>query len=207
MPVVLMLVMGSALLVMYLILNRNSERDVRLLPPSVTYMGTHKVTVKPGSNNQRFYQDGTGTNKTHRFTCAEVSVIIKPNQELWVNGNLYGELRPSSEIFIEGGQVTTNGTPASVVSREVKYVPYNPANEETHTLLAGHEVIIRPGSTMKTRVGGLTRHTLKVGDVTLTIDEGRLIVNNVRHGFVQDGDRILIDHLKVFVNDERREPK
>lgn len=73
-----------------------------------TELGSHHVTVKPGSAFiSRSSFSGGGT-EIHQFTCGDVSVEIR-NNELIVNSVRYGELAPGVAVTVDHGAVFVGG--------------------------------------------------------------------------------------------------
>jgi hypothetical protein len=82
-------------------------------------------------------------------------------------------------------------------------------NEKNETDMGSHHVVIKPGSTFtssSTSSGGDTEiYQYSCGDVSVTIRNDELIVNNVKYGTLSAGDPVLIDNGKVFVANQERQ--
>ncbi len=82
-------------------------------------------------------------------------------------------------------------------------------NKEEVTDMGTHHVIVRPGcsftSSSSSSGGGSETYRFSCGEISVTIQNEELIVNNVKYGVLKSGERILIDNGKVFVADQERQ--
>ena len=74
--------------------------------------------------------------------------------------------------------------------------------------LGSHHVVVKPGSHSSSHSsrsgGGTDTHEFTCGDVSVTIKNETLIVNNIGYGNLKPGEAVLVDHGKVFVADQER---
>jgi hypothetical protein len=82
-------------------------------------------------------------------------------------------------------------------------------NEKSETKMGSHQVEVKPGSTMtssSSSTGGEENtYQYSCGDVSVTIQNENLIVNNMKYGLLKAGEPVLIDNGKVFVAGQKRE--
>ena len=82
-------------------------------------------------------------------------------------------------------------------------------NEKSETDMGSHHVVVKPGSTFtsssSTSSGNTESYRYRCGQVTVEIQNGHLIVNDVRYGEISPGVDILIDHGTVLVGGKQRE--
>lgn len=71
---------------------------------SETELGSHLVTVKPGSTLTSSSEFTFGNSTTYKYTCGTVNIQIK-NEMLTVNDKSYGELKPGEPVEIDHGKV------------------------------------------------------------------------------------------------------
>ncbi|HNW92692.1 MAG TPA: hypothetical protein PKM88_07285 [bacterium] len=173
---------------------------------STTTLGTHVVTVTPGSSatGSSRTQDDRGS-RIYEYTCGTVSVRID-GDKLTVNSSSYGTLSPNAAISIDSGTVSVNGQVrrGQVLSlRERRRQP----NFETVATLDGRRVTVRPGSAMRMTAQFMDRRTLTIGATEVSIENGALTVNGTAYGTVGATDKILVDNGTVKVNNRvRRTP-
>ncbi len=83
------------------------------------------------------------------------------------------------------------------------------ANKEKETDMGTHHVVVKPGSTFtssSSSSGGDTEtYQFSCGEISVTIQNEKLIVNNVRYGILKTGEIVVIDNGKVFVADQERQ--
>ena len=84
-------------------------------------------------------------------------------------------------------------------------------NEKSETDMGSHHVVVKPGRTFTSSSsssgGGNTTYEYSCGDVSITIRNEELIVNNVTYGQLNAGDPVSVDNRKVFVAGQPREGK
>ena len=82
-------------------------------------------------------------------------------------------------------------------------------NEQNETKMGSHHVVIKPSSTAtssSSSTGGETStYQYSSGDVSVTIQDEKLSVNNMQYGKLKTGDSVLIDNGKVFVAGQKRQ--
>lgn len=187
----------------------NETTHNKLLRPNKTEnaIGSHTVTVRPGSSVINHSSSGSGASKVEEFTCAEIRVVLK-GKELIVNNHSYGDIPPFSDILVEHGKVFINGYAGQVRQRvdapETRLNKHEMA--ESTTRLGGYELRVRPGHLVKTRFlidGG---HTLRLGDRRFTVKEDEFMVDDVSFGKLYPGDSIFVDDGKVFISGRERRP-
>ena len=78
-------------------------------------------------------------------------------------------------------------------------------NQKSETDMGSHHVVVKPGSTFTTSASssgdGDETYEYSCGEVSITIRNEELLVNNVKYGKLNAGDPILVDNGKVFVAD------
>ncbi len=82
-------------------------------------------------------------------------------------------------------------------------------NKEKETDMGTHHVVVRPGSTFTSSSlsssGDDETYQFSCGEVSVTIQNEALMVNNVKYGTLKTGESILIDNGKVFVAGQERQ--
>ncbi len=166
-------------------------------------LGTHSVVVKPGTLVKTTSSSSLGAETTHRFTCGDVKVVIR-NEEFIVNDKTYGLLSPSDAVLVDRGRVYVENRPVEGRTLwDEEKLERSPVKETTGEL-AGYRVAVRPGSMMTTETQFLGKHTLKVGEPTVSIKNDRLFVNDKPYGTLKPGDTVLVENGKVFVSGQER---
>jgi len=182
------------------------ERKMTRYGESETYIGTHQVTIRPGSPYIHHSTEGSGRSKKHEFTCAEHRVILN-GRELLINNLSYGEPPPHSSVLIEYGNVFINGVPSQgkPPKSSGETVDSREENEST-TRLGGYPLKIRPGHAVRTRFHIDGAHTLRLRDNRYTVKEDEFFINDVSFGKLYPGDEIVVDHGTVLVSGRERAP-
>ena len=89
-------------------------------------------------------------------------------------------------------------------------VRVNTTNPKSETDMGSHHVVVQPGngftSSSSTVSGDDAEYEFTSGDVTVVIRNEELIVNGKSYGMLNPGEDVLIDHGKVIVADQEREP-
>ena len=182
------------------------EKKLTRFGESETYIGSHKVTIRPGSPYINHSTEGSGPAKIQEFTCAEHRVILE-GRELIINNLSYGEPPPRSTILIEYGKVFINGLPGhGKTPKKAGETIDSREQVEPSVRLGGYSMKIRPGHMVKTRFHSEEGHTLRLGDHKYTIKEDEFFIDDVSFGKLYPGDTILVDHGSVFVSDRERAP-
>lgn len=169
---------------------------------ATTTMGSHSVTIKPGSSVVSSSEVTNGNSKTYEYTCGATNVRIT-DDKLIVNNKSYGALAPNAAIAIDSGVVSIDGQVVhgrALSQRERR----QSSNYETTATLDGHRVTVRPGAMMQSTTSMMGKNTLTVGENTVVIENNRLTVNDVDYGMLSPSDIILIDNGVVKVNDRMR---
>ena len=169
-----------------------------------TMMGTHAVTVMPGSSVVSSSNITSNGKTTYEYTCGATTVRIA-DDKLVVNNMSYGKLTPTARIDIDSGVVSVNGRVVRgrpLTQRERR----QSSNFEATATLDGHQVTVRPGAMMQSTTNIMDRHTLTVGESTVVIENDNLTVNDVDYGSLNAGDKIIVDEGKVKVNGRVRRP-
>lgn len=82
-------------------------------------------------------------------------------------------------------------------------------NEENQTKMGSHQVVVKPGSTVTSSSsstgGDEATYQYSCGDVSVTIQNEKLIVNNINYGRLNTGEPVLIDNGKVSVAGQERQ--
>lgn len=73
-------------------------------------LGSHHVTIKPGSSFTASTSASSGGNSTYQFTSGDTTVKIR-NEELSVNGAGYGKLNAGDSVLVDNGKVFVAGEP------------------------------------------------------------------------------------------------
>ena len=81
-------------------------------------------------------------------------------------------------------------------------------NEKSETYMGSHHVTVKPPSTItdsssSSFLGGNKTYEYSCGDVSITIRNEELIVNNRKYGRLRDGCSILVDNGKVTVTAQK----
>lgn len=176
--------------------------NMNLNQQATTTMGTHAVTIKPGSSVVSSSNVTSNGKVTYEYTCGATNVRIT-DDKLIVNNRSYGELAPNAAIAIDSGVVSVDGqvVPGRALSQRERR---QSSNYETTATLDGHRVTVRPGAMMQSTTSMMGRNTLTVGENTVVIENNRLTVNDVDYGTLNAADKILIDDGVVKVNGRMR---
>jgi len=82
-------------------------------------------------------------------------------------------------------------------------------NAKSETDMGSHHVVVKPRSTFTSSSsmssGDTETHQFTCGEISITIRNEELIVNNVKYGKLENGQAVLIDNGKVFVADKERQ--
>ncbi len=82
-------------------------------------------------------------------------------------------------------------------------------NNKSETDMGSHHVVVKPGNsfTSNSSSTGSDTETYKFscGEISVTIQNEELIVNNVKYGTLKPGEAVLIDNGTVFVADQQRQ--
>lgn len=82
-------------------------------------------------------------------------------------------------------------------------------NKKKETDMGTHHVVVKPGSTFTSSSsssgGDNESYQFSCGEISVTIQNEELIVNNVKYGMLKTGETVLIDNGKVFVADQERQ--
>lgn len=171
---------------------------------NTTDMGSHQVTVRPGSSfTCSSSSSGEGSDIYH-YTSGDVSIVIH-NEELMVNDAKYGKINGGDPVLVDNGKVYVakklrQGTPMS----EDEIMEYA-IIEESVEEIAGFKVTVRPGAQFTSSTDWFGKHTLKVGKIKVIIKKEKLYVNGQLYGNLTKGNTILIEHSRVYVSGKLRE--
>ena len=81
--------------------------------------------------------------------------------------------------------------------------------EKNETDMGSHHVVVKPGSNFtssSSSSGGDTEtYQFSCGEISVTIRNEELTVNDVQYGKLETGESVLVDHGKVFVADQQRQ--
>ena len=77
-----------------------------------TTMGTHQVTIKPGSSFTSSSETTFGSKATYEFKSGDTQIKIE-NDNLFVNEKDYGKVQTNSDILVEDGKVFISGQETS----------------------------------------------------------------------------------------------
>lgn len=199
MALVAMLGVGFAFaiggLVIYMAMQDLEEGNVDLMDETITYMGEHRLAVRPGSRDAVATQSGVGTNTTYKFVCRTTTVELAPGKELIVNGFTFGVLKKKDPILVDEGKVFVNerlrtGLPILKANDHIA-VP-STFEESLDTRLAGYALRITPRPKIVTRVGGASAQALKADDYSITIRDNELVVDGVHRGSLTPGASITV---------------
>ncbi|MDA7915787.1 hypothetical protein N9B94_00965 [Verrucomicrobia bacterium] len=182
-------------LVFYLASQDLDEGNVDMMDETVTYMGEHRLAIRPGSTDATASQSGGGTNTTYKFVSRTTTVILAPGRELIVNGFSFGNLKRSEKILVDEGKIfVENRLRIGVPIFEINGGDTPPAKENDYldTRLNGHSIRIIPRPNLITRVGGISSQAIRADDFTITIRDSELIVDGVHHGRLKKTDAIVI---------------
>jgi hypothetical protein len=82
-------------------------------------------------------------------------------------------------------------------------------HEKNETNMGTHHVVVKPGSTFtsssSSSSGDDETYQFSCGEISVTIQNEDLVVNNVKYGALKTGDAVLIDNGKVSVANEERQ--
>ena len=82
-------------------------------------------------------------------------------------------------------------------------------NEKNEKKMGTHHVVVKPGSAFTSSFSssgaGNETYQFTCGEISVTIHNEELIVNNVKYGTLQTGEAVLIDNGKVSVADQERQ--
>lgn len=82
-------------------------------------------------------------------------------------------------------------------------------NNKKETDMGTHHVVVKPDSTNTSSsssfVGDVETYHFTCGEVSVTIQNEELIVNNARYGQLKTGEDILVDNDKVFIDRQERQ--
>jgi hypothetical protein len=82
-------------------------------------------------------------------------------------------------------------------------------NEKSETDMGSHHIVVKPGSTFTSSSssagGDMETYQFSCGEISVTIQNEELIVNNVKYGKLGIGEAVLIDDGKVYVADQERQ--
>lgn len=73
-------------------------------------LGSHHVTIKPGSALTTSSSTSSGGVSTYQFSSGDTTVKIS-NEELFVNGTSYGKLNAGDAVLVDNGKVSVAGQP------------------------------------------------------------------------------------------------
>ena len=198
--------LAAAALLLTLCCTGCDEKKLTRFGESETYIGTHQVTIRPGSPYINHTTDGSGATKIHEFTCAEHRVILR-GRELIINNLSYGEPPPRSTVLIEYGKVFINGVSGQgKLPKRANETIDSREQAESSTRLGGYSLRIRPGHMVKTRFHIDGAHTLRMGDNRYTVKEDEFFIDDVSFGKLYPGDEILVDNGTVLVSGRERAP-
>jgi len=171
---------------------------------SETNMGSHSVTVKPGSSYTSSSSVTGSEHERYEFKCGDVTVVID-DEELIVNDISYGTLSKGDSILVDAGVVYVEGKQVQgKLPSKPEAAKTTSARPELTQQLAGHLVTVRPGSLGFSVVSAGDIEKLTVGSTQVTIDGDELKVNGSSYGKLAPGDSVLVDHGKVSVSGRPR---
>ena len=75
-------------------------------------LGSHKVSVRPKCISKQISNRFPGKDKIYNLTCGETQVTIR-NEELSVNGRVYGMLKEGDAVHVDGVKVFVNSEEVS----------------------------------------------------------------------------------------------
>ena len=70
-------------------------------------LGSHKVSVRPQCISKQIENRFPGKDKIYNLTCGATQVTIR-NEELSVDGRVYGMLKEGDAVHVDGGKVFVN---------------------------------------------------------------------------------------------------
>jgi len=184
------------------------KENVDLMDETVTYLGSHRLSVKPGSRDAMASQSGIGTNTVYRFQCRQTRIELRPGSELVVNGFTFGNLEREDEILVDEGRVLVNGRLRAglpLITEDIEVKTLVPNEEYLDTTLKGHDLRIIPRPDLTTRVAGGDSHSLRADDRNISIRGSELIVDGVHVGILSPGDAVTVSPDQVSIspgNDE-----
>ena len=183
------------------------ERKMMRPARTVSVVGTHRVTVEPGSPHVRTTATGMGESRVYEYTCAETRIIIR-HGNLLVNRMSYGALKPSDEILVSYGGVFVNGKKATGRPPVEKRDPSLEVHEvpESESRLGGYTIRVRPGHKTKSRFHLQGAYVWRLGDRRFAIKEDEFFIDDVNFGKLTAGDSIMVENGRVFISGRERLP-
>lgn len=174
---------------------------------TVNVVGTHRVTVEPGSPYVRNTSTGIGAGRVYEYTCAETRIIIRQD-DMRVNQLSYGPLKPSDEVLVSYGSVYVNGARVDgkmpVEKRDPELPEYGVP--ESTTRLGGYSLRVRPGHKNKSRFHLQGSYVWRLGEQRFAVKDDEFFIDDVNFGKLTDGDTIMVENGKVFVSGRERLP-
>ena len=117
----------------------------------------------------------------------------------------YGKMKAGDPVLVDNGTVyVANKLRQGIPMSEDEIMEYALVKESTEKL-GGYEVTVRPGARFHSSTHLFGRHSWNVGKTKVSIKKNKLFVNGRSYGSLKEGDKILIEHGKVFVSGNIRE--
>lgn len=181
------------------------ERKMMRPNKTVSFIGTHRVTIEPGSPHVRSTASGIGESRVYDYTCAETKIILRQD-DLLVNRKSYGALRPSDEILVSYGSVYINGEKAKGRIPVEKRDPTLEEHEvpESESRLGGYTIRVRPGHKIKSRFHLQGAYVWRLGDRRFAIKDNEFFIDDVNFGKLTKGDSIMVEKGRVFISGRER---
>lgn len=174
---------------------------------TVNVVGTHQVTVEPGSPYVRSTTTGVGAGRVYEYTCAETRIIIRQD-DLRVNRLSYGPLKPADEVLVSYGSVYVNGSKVEgrtpVEKRDPELSGYSVP--ESTTRLGGYTLRVRPGHNNKSRFHLQGAYVWRLGEQRFSVKDDEFFIDDVNYGKLLEGDSIMVEQGRVFISGRERLP-
>lgn len=174
---------------------------------TVDIVGTHEVTVEPGSPHVHSTTTGAGAGRVYEYTCAETRIIIRQD-DLRVNQLSYGALKPSDKILVSWGSVYINGKKVEgkrlAETRDPELSEYS--LPESKTRLGGYSLRVRPGHNNKSRFHLQGAYVWRLGEQRFAVKDNEFFIDDVNYGKLTEGDSIMVEKGRVFVSGRERLP-
>lgn len=171
-------------------------------------LGTHKVTIKPGSPHVRSTTTGVGVGRVYEYTCAEIRIILRPD-DLLINQLSYGAIEPYDTILVSHGEVFINGEKAQGRPPAKQRDPRIMLNQqpESKSRLGGYTIRVRPGDPIKSRFHLQGAYVWRLGNRRFVVKNDEFFINDVSYGKLTTGDSIMVEDRRVYISGRERMPK
>lgn len=191
----------NSLIALLLLVVASCSVEVSINEESQTQMGSHAVTVKPGSTFSESSSTEMNGETVYHYRTGDVTVLIS-NEELTVNDVVYGMLEEGDSILIDEGKVFINDIETEGIELTKEEILEKSPVKESETTLEGHRIVVVPGSLSASTLTILGKTTYTVGDTKVRISDNELFVNDESFGILNEDDSVRIEFGEVQILSE-----